>query len=131
MEKRARNEGLWGIVPEVRFLAYAIINTIGIAVAAQLVSGVHVEGAHIALLAGVILGAVNMLVKPVLILLTLPFTLVTFGLFLFVVNAICLGLAAAVVPGFALDGFWSALLGALVVSVVSWVLNRLFMRERP
>jgi putative membrane protein len=64
----------------------------------------------------------------VLILLTLPLTLLTLGLFIFVVNAVCLGLTAAVLPGFSVSGFWSALLGALVVSIVSWMLSGVLVR---
>jgi putative membrane protein len=73
--------------------------------------------------AGVILGFVNALIRPVLLLLTLPFTLLTLGLFIFVVNAICFALTASLVPGFDISGFFAAFFGALVVSVVSWVLN--------
>jgi putative membrane protein len=87
--------------------------------------GLHLAGPGTALAAGAVLGLVNVLVKPVLIILTLPLTLVTLGLFLFVVNALCLRLTAAIIPGFAVDGFWWSILGALVVSVVSWILNGL------
>jgi putative membrane protein len=104
-------------------LARILLNGIAIIVAAWFVPGLHLAGPLSALLAGAILGVVNALVRPVLILLTLPFTLVTLGLFLFVVNALCLGLTAALVPGFDISGFWSALLGALIVTVVSWILN--------
>ena len=107
----------------VGFLARLLLNGIAIVVAAWLVPGVTLTGPVPAIIAGAILGIVNALVKPVLIILTLPFTLVTLGLFLFVVNAICLGLTAALVPGFSIDGFVSAFLGALLVTVVSWVLN--------
>jgi putative membrane protein len=71
----------------------------------------------------VILGFVNAVLRPILLLLTLPFTLLTLGLFIFVVNAICFALTAALVPGFELRGFTAAFFGALVVSIVSWVLN--------
>jgi len=88
---------------------------------------VALAGPGTALVAGAILGLVNVLVKPVLVVLTLPLTLVTLGLFLFVVNALCLGATAAVVPGFEISGFWAAMAGALVVSVVSWILNGVFL----
>ena len=107
----------------VGFLARLLLNGIAIVVAAWLVPGVTVTLPVPAIIAGAILGLVNALVKPVLIILTLPFTLITLGLFLFVVNAICLALTAALVPGFSIDGFVSAFLGALLVTVVSWVLN--------
>jgi len=104
-------------------LARILLNGIAIIVAAWFVPGLHLAGLLSGLLAGAILGVVNALVRPVLVLLTLPLTLVTLGLFIFVVNALCLGLTAALVPGFAISGFWAALLGALVVTVVSWILN--------
>lgn len=105
------------------FLVRLILNAIAIGVAAWLLPGLRLAGPGTALLAGALLGFVNALVRPVLLVLTLPFTLVTLGLFIFVVNAICLWMTAAIVPGFGIDGFWSALFGALVVSVVSWLLN--------
>ena len=72
---------------------------------------------------------VNALVRPVLVVLTLPLTVVTLGLFLLVLNGICLALTAWLVPGFAIDGFLPAVLGALVISVVSWVLTA-FVSDR-
>jgi len=109
----------------MRFLARVILNALAIGVAAWLVPGVQLSGPLPAVIAGVLLGFVNALVKPILILLTLPFTLLTLGFFLFVVNAICFGLTAALVPGFDLSGFSAAFFGALVVTLVSWVVNSL------
>src|SRR5476649_2039292 len=111
----------------MRFLARLVLNGIAIIVAAWMLPGLHVSGPFAALAAGAILGFVNALVRPVLFLLTLPLTLITLGLFIFVLNALCLGLTAALVPGFSIDGFWWALLGALLVSVVSWILNGIFV----
>ena len=111
----------------VRFLARLVLNGIAIIVAAWMVPGLELAGPGSALAAGVLLGLVNALVRPVLFLLTLPLTLITLGLFLFVLNAICLAIAAALVPGFAISGFWAAVAGALLVSVVSWILNGLLI----
>ena len=111
----------------MRLLARILLNGVALLVAAWFTPGLHLAGPGTALVAGAVLGIVNALVKPVLILLTLPFTLVTLGLFLFIVNALCLGLTAALVPGFDIDGFWAALIGALLVSVVSWMLNGLLL----
>lgn len=111
----------------MRLLARVLLNGVALLVAAWFTPGLHLANPATALLAGAVLGVVNVLVKPVLILLTLPFTFVTLGLFLFVVNALCLGLTAKLVAGFEIDGFLSALLGALVVSVVSWMLNGLLL----
>jgi putative membrane protein len=76
-----------------------------------------------------VLGLVNAIVRPLLIVLTLPFTLLTLGLFIFIVNAICLGIVAWLVPGFSITGFWAALFGALVISIVSWLLNRILFEK--
>jgi putative membrane protein len=116
----------------MRFLARLLLNAIAILVAAWLVPGFELSGTGAALAAGALLGLVNVLIRPILIVLTLPFTLVTLGLFIFVVNAICVGLTAALLPGFTIAGYWAAFLGALVVSVVSWILNGLLLApEKP
>ncbi len=116
----------------MRFLVRLLLNGIAIIVAAWLLPGIHITSPFAGLVAGIILGFVNAIVRPVLFVLTLPFTLVTLGLFIFVLNAICFGLTAWLVPGFSVDGFWWALLGALLVTVVSWILNGVFVggRER-
>ena len=111
----------------MRFLVRLVLNALAVGVAAWLVPGVILSGPVSALLAALILGVVNTLVRPVLLLLTLPLTLLTLGLFIFVVNAICLALTAAVLPGLDIAGFGSALLGAIVVSVISWILNGLVL----
>jgi len=114
----------------MRFLIRVVLNGIAIIVAAYFVPGLRLSGPGAALVAGAILGFVNAIIKPVLFLLTLPVTLLTLGLFIFVLNAACLGLTAAVVPGFDIDGFWGALFGALVVTIVSWILNGLLFSEK-
>ena len=107
------------------FLLRVVLNGMAIYVAAWLVPGIHLAGPVPTLIAGLILGLVNALVRPLLILLTLPFTIVTLGLFLFIVNTICFALTAWVVPGFEITGFVPAFLGALIVTVVSWILSGL------
>src|SRR5512132_1010446 len=114
----------------MRFLIRLVLNAVAIVVAALFVPGVHVSGFGPALIAGVLLGLVNALVRPLLLILTFPFTLLTLGLFIFVVNALCFGLTAALVPGFALDGLLAAFLGALVVTVASWLLSALLPDKR-
>jgi putative membrane protein len=109
-----------------------LLNGIAILVAAWLVPGFELSGTGAALAAGALLGLVNVSIRPILLVLTLPFTLITLGLFIFVVNAICVGLTAALIPGFSIAGYWAAFLGALVVSVVSWILNGLLLApEKP
>jgi putative membrane protein len=114
----------------MRFFARLVLNGLAIIIAAWLLPGIHISSPLSALLAGVILGFVNAVVRPVLFLLTLPLTLLTLGLFIFVLNAICFGLTAWLVPGFSIDGFFSAVFGALLVSVVSWILNGLVVGPR-
>jgi putative membrane protein len=109
----------------MRFLLRLLLNGLAIIVAAWFVPGVRLAGLVPAIVAGILLGLVNALVRPILLLLTFPITLLTLGLFIFIVNAICFALTAALVPGFSLSGFFAAFFGALVVTIVSWVLNAL------
>jgi putative membrane protein len=109
----------------MRFLLRVLLNGVAIMAAAWCVPGVRLTGPLPAFAGGLILGFVNALVRPVLLLLTLPFTLLTLGLFIFVVNAICFALTAGLVPGFEIDGVFAAFFGSLVVTIVSWVLNAL------
>ncbi len=98
--------------------------------AAQVVPGITLRGKPLwpALLAGLVLALINAVVRPVLKLITLPLTLLTLGLFLFVLNAFCLWLTSAVVPGFDVNGFRAAFLGALLITIVSWALT-VFVNE--
>jgi len=114
----------------MRLLVRILLNGLAILAAAWIVPGVALSGPVAAIVAGAILGIVNTLIRPILLVLTLPFTLVTLGLFIFVVNAICFAVTAALVPGFSVRGFGAALFGALVVSIVSWVMNGLLADNR-
>ncbi|MBI2016405.1 MAG: phage holin family protein [Candidatus Rokubacteria bacterium] len=111
------------------FLVRVLVNAVAIYLVAAIVPGISVSGLLTALGAGLVLGLINAIVRPVLILLTLPVTLVTLGLFLVVLNAFCLWLTAQLVRGFEVHGVWPALFGALLISVVSWVLNA-FVSDR-
>lgn len=108
------------------FILRAAIAALGLWLATEWVDGLHVDTPTTLLLAAVLLGVVNAVVRPVLILLTLPFMLVTLGLFLLVVNAAMLGLVAWFLPGMQIVDFWDALWGALIVSVVSWIGSMIF-----
>jgi putative membrane protein len=103
------------------FLARILLNALAIVLAGAIVPGISVDGLLSALAAGAALALINAVIRPVLLLLTLPITLLTLGLFIFVLNALCFWLVSAVVPGYHVAGFWPALGGALVVSVMSWV----------
>lgn len=116
-----------------------IISFIGNAVAlfltANLVSGVMVKDLKVLLIATVVIALVNTFIRPILRLISLPITLVTFGLFALVVNAAALGLAAWLVPGFEISGIIPAIIGALVLSIASTVLdfiiNKIFPDKLP
>jgi len=109
------------------FWVRLLVTAIGLLIASGLVSGIEFSGTLSLFVAAFVLGAVNAVVRPVVILLTIPFTLVTLGLFLLVVNAAMLGLTAFLVPGFSIAGFWSALFGSIIVSftgmLASWYIG--------
>lgn len=106
-----------------------LINALCLLAVAHLVPGVHVVNFTAALFAAAVLGLINVFIKPVLSLLTLPITVLTLGLFSFVLNALMFGLAAYFLSGFNVDGFWAALIGALVFGVLSWIANSVLLRE--
>lgn len=105
------------------FLIRALVNGFAIYLIAQIVPGISVSSVLAAVGAGLVLGLINAVVRPILIVLTLPVTLVTLGLFLFVLNAFCLWLTSELVKGFEVHGLWPAIFGALLISVVSWLLS--------
>jgi putative membrane protein len=106
--------GFW-----VRF----VITACGLLLAAWQLDGMHFGGPLSLIFAALVLGLVNATVRPVMLLLTLPITVITLGLFLLILNGAMLGLAALLVPGFVIDGFWTALFGAIIVSLTGMVAN--------
>jgi putative membrane protein len=98
---------------------------------AQFVPGIHLNGFASALLAALVLGLVNFLVRPILVLITLPITILTLGLFLIVINALMLLLTSALVPGLRIDGFAAALLGGLLLGLFNLIASALMYRARP
>jgi len=114
-----------------RFVTHWIVTTAALYVAAYLVPGVHVRSLPALAVAALVLGFVNAIVKPLLFLLTLPITILTLGLFYLVVNGLAFGIAAALVPGFDVDSIGWAVLGALVVSLVSWFVGGFAPRPEP
>lgn len=123
------------------FLIRLLANALAILAAAYIVPGIEVSGGLALVAAALVLGLINAVVRPVLLFLTLPFTLVTLGLFIFLLNAFCLWLTSLLVKGFDVHGFWASVFGALIVSVVSWLVTILLSdrgkvvvitrRERP
>jgi putative membrane protein len=104
----------------VGFLLRAAITALALWVASELLDGIHFTTPGKLVLAAILLGLVNAVVRPVAFILTLPITVVTLGLFLLVLNAAMIGLVAWLVPGFTISGFWTAVGGAIIVALVSW-----------
>ncbi|MEK7377459.1 MAG: phage holin family protein [Candidatus Binatota bacterium] len=106
-------------------IVHWLLSALSLVIVAHLIPGFEVNGIAAALIASIVIGLVNATVGFVLKILTLPLTLLTFGLFLFVINALMLELAATLVPGFAVRGFFSAFFGAILLSLVSTLLRYL------
>ena len=104
------------------------INALSLLIVAYLLEGLEVEGITAALVAALVLGMVNAVIRPLILLFTLPLNVLTLGLFTFVVNAALLYLVAQVVRGFSVENFWAALLGAVLLTVVSMILSGLVRR---
>lgn len=112
------------------FVVRVLANGAAIYLAAVVVPGIELSGGVlVALGAGLVLGLINAVVRPILLVLTLPVTLLTLGLFIFVLNAFCLWLTSVLIKGFEVHGVWAAVFGALIVSVVSWLLTA-FVSDR-
>ena len=107
------------------FLIRLIVNAIALIVVAYVVPGVHVSGYVGALVAALILGIVNAILRPILLLISLPLEILTIGLFTLVINALLFWLVAAFNVGLTVSGFWPAFWGALVMTIVSWILSLL------
>ncbi|MEE9910286.1 MAG: phage holin family protein [Deltaproteobacteria bacterium] len=105
-----------------------LVITAAILLCASILPGIRVASLATAVIAAAILGIINTFLRPVLLILTLPLTILTLGIFAFVLNALMLLLVAYFVPGFEVDGFLWAFLGALIVSIVSWIANRFINR---
>jgi putative membrane protein len=105
------------------FFARLVITALGLMLARALIPGITIIGWDNLFLAALLLGLVNAFVRPVLFVLTLPLTIFTLGLFLFVLNGITLALVAWLMPGFAVSGLWAATLGAIVIALTSWFAN--------
>jgi len=106
-------------------IAKWVLNALSLYIVAQILPGIRLADFGSALIAAIVIGLVNTLVKPILVLLTLPITFITLGLFLLVINAVLLLLASFLTPGFKVDGFGTALLGSILLSLVTAILQSL------
>lgn len=111
------------------FLLRSVVTAIALWVAVAIVPGLSARDMGALMLAAIVLGLINATLRPAAVILSIPLTLLTFGLFLLVVNAAMLGIAGWVVPGFTVAGFWPALFGAIVVSLVSGAVGGVLARE--
>ncbi|MEN9407310.1 MAG: hypothetical protein RLZZ455_526 [Candidatus Parcubacteria bacterium] len=109
----------------MQILIKVLVNGLAVFATAYILPGVHVQSFLTAIIVGIVLGILNTFLKPILVILTLPITVVTLGLFYFVLNALLILLVSEVVPGFTVVSFWWALLFSLVISIVSWFLSSL------
>lgn len=107
----------------MKILLSLLANSAALMITAYLVPGFKVENIQTAVVAAIVLAVINTFIKPVLLLITAPLTILTLGLFIFIVNAIMLFIASAIVPGLTVEGWLPAILGALVLSVVSTILS--------
>ncbi len=108
------------------FVLRWLITAVAVMVAAHIIPGISYQGMAALLGASLLLGIINAFIRPVLLLLSLPFIIVTMGLFIFVLNALMLLLVSTMVPAFHVESFWNAFFGAIVISIVSWALSSFF-----
>lgn len=112
----------------ITWIARWVVHALAIYIVARILPGITLTDFGSALIASLVMGLVNTLFKPILVILTLPITIVTLGLFSLVVNAMLFLLASHFTPGFKVDGFWTALVGSVLLSVVSMIFNILSKR---
>ena len=113
----------------MRLLLVWLVNALALIAVAYLMPGVAVSSFGAALVAALVLGLINAVVRPVLVLLTLPVTLITLGLFIFVLNGLLFWMVGTWLEGFEVAGFWSGVFGAILFSLVSWLLSALVLKE--
>lgn len=109
----------------LRLLLIWLINAIALLILPFIIPSIQLRGFGTALIVALVLGLINALLKPILIILTLPVTILTLGLFILVINALLFQLAAHLLKGFEVSGFWAAFFGSILYSLISWVLSAL------
>lgn len=114
----------------MRLVLVWVLNAIALLAVAYLYPGVQVQDWLSAAIAALVLGLANTIIKPILVILTLPVTILTLGLFLFVINALLFWGVSNVVTGFHVNGFWAALIGAILYSVIGWLLSMLIPNKK-
>lgn len=112
-----------------QFILTWVLTALSLLMTAYLVPGITIDGFTVAAIATLVMGLINALVRPLLLIFTLPLTILTLGLFLFVVNAISFSLVSYFTPGFEVNTFWDALFGSIILSIISSVLNKVFQSD--
>ena len=113
-----------------KFLVRLLISALSLGAASYIVPGIHIDNLLTLLIAAFLLGIVNAIVRPVLVILTLPVTIVTLGLFLLVINGLMLLLVAALLPGFRISGLCPAIIGWLIMSITGWCASKIFREKK-
>jgi len=114
----------------MRLLLVWLINAVALIALPYLMSSIQVDSFGTALIAALVLGLINTFIRPVLVLLTLPATVLTLGLFIFVINGLLFWFVGSFVQGFHVAGFWSAILGAILYSIISWAMSALLLPDK-
>ena len=114
----------------MRLILLWILNAVALLAVAYLLPSIRIDSFGAALLAALLLGLINAVVRPFLVVLTLPVTVLTLGLFIFVLNGLIFWLAGSLIEGFAVGGFWPAVIGSVLYSIVSWALSSLLVPDK-
>lgn len=114
----------------MRLLIIWVINALSLLALPYLFDSIRVNGFYTAMIVAVILGLVNAVIRPLLVVLTLPITIVTLGLFIFAINGLMFWFVASFIDGFTVTGFWPAVFGAIVYSVISWFCSAILLGDK-
>lgn len=114
----------------MHILLAIIINTIAVLVTSYILPGIHLKNFWTGLIVAIVLGIVNAILRPIIFILTLPINILTLGLFSFVIMGLLVYLVSAIVPGFKVDNFWWAILFALIVAIINWILWKFAPEKR-
>ena len=111
----------------IRLLLTWVVNAVALIALPYVFSGIHVADFKTAMIAALVLGLINTLIRPILVLLTLPATILTLGLFIFVINGLLFWFVGSFIEGFVVGGFWAGVFGAIIYSLISWALSALLL----
>lgn len=113
----------------MRFIIKYLLTALAIYATADILSGIHVQSFWMAIVVALVLGLINMTIKPLMIVLTIPFTIISLGLFLLVINALMIMLTGWLIDGFTVDGFWWALAFSIIQAIIASLLEKLVLKE--